>query len=205
MKTNLKLSLLAFALIAFFIFYNLPVSAEEDVQELKKQIEQLQKRVEELEFSQTRKEEDPRGFFNRGAGRQLDPFSEMERMQKEMNRMFGNSFYQRSWPSDQMFGPNVMNSYDFDLQETKDGYEIKVDMTGLDKKKIDIEVNEHSITIKGEHSKEDIKESPNQYFQSKSFGSFMKTIPLPIDADTENIQTEQKGDSLVIKLPKKIS
>ena len=76
-------------------------------------------------------------------------------------------------------------------------------MTGLDKEKIDIEINEHSITVQGEHSRQDTEESPNRYFSSQSFGSFMKTIPLPVDADTTEIKTEKEGDTLVVRLPKK--
>ncbi|HLF18828.1 MAG TPA: Hsp20/alpha crystallin family protein [Candidatus Omnitrophota bacterium] len=35
------------------------------------------------------------------------------------------------------------------------------------------------------------------------FGTFLKTIPLPVNADTEKVKTEQKGDELVITMPKK--
>ena len=31
----------------------------------------------------------------------------------------------------------------------------------------------------------------------------MRTIPLPADADTENVKSEQKGDKVIITLPKK--
>ena len=95
--------------------------------------------------------------------------------------------------------------HDFDIQETDEGYQIKFDLKGLDQEKVDIDINEHSITVKGEHSAKDTEESENSFFSSQSYGSFMKTIPLPIDADTKKVKTEKEGNSLVIKLPKKAS
>jgi HSP20 family protein len=85
----------------------------------------------------------------------------------------------------------------------KDGYEIIFNMKGLDQEKVDIEINEHSITVKGEHSRQEKEEGQGTFYSSSSFGSFMKTIPLPVDADTSKVKTEKKGDSLVIRLPKK--
>jgi len=73
----------------------------------------------------------------------------------------------------------------------------------LNKEKIDIQVNEHSITVKGQQTHEEDKKSPGQSVHAKSIGLFMKTIPLPIDADTAKVTTEHQGDILVIRLPKK--
>ena len=177
----------------------------EDVSELKKQIETLQKRVAELESSKKNKEEsdDSLGIFNRRRNRTWDPFDEMDQMQEQMNQMFQNSFSRGGLGGRGMFSSNMSFDYDFDLKENKDGYEIRFDMKGLDEEKVDIEIDEHSITVKGEHSRQETEESENRYFSSESFGSFMKTIPLPIDADTSKVKTEKEGDTLVIRLPKK--
>ena len=204
-----KLKLISGTVLLAFSLCCIPAVAEEteDVAELKKQIEVLQKRVEELE---TEKEDEdsfytPRSRFRRGFGFGWDPFDEMDRMQEQMNQMFQNSFSRGGSGKRGMFSSNMSFDYDFDLKETNDGYEIKFDMTGLDKEKIDIQINEHSITVKGEHSRQDAEESQNSFFSSQSFGSFMKTIPLPVDADTSKIKTEKEGDTLVIRLPKKES
>ncbi len=188
-----------------------PVFAQEDIKELKKQIETLQKRVEELESSKAQqqkekqREKDGWGFFNRRRDWGEDPFDEMDRIQNEMSRMFQNSFSKRGNLGGGMFSSNMSFDSDFDMKETKEGYEIRFNMKGLNQEKVDVDINKHSITIKGEHSKQDTEENENTYFSSQSYGSFMKTIPLPVDADTTNVKTEKEGDDLVIKMPKKAS
>ena len=78
-------------------------------------------------------------------------------------------------------------------------------MAGLDSEKVDIQINDRSITVKGEYSKQDTEENPDSYISSQSYRSIMKTIPLPVDADTTKVKTEKEGDYLVIRLPKKTS
>jgi HSP20 family protein len=195
-----------------------PSFAEDNVEELKKQVESLQKRVDELESShqqqqQQQSQQQPQqnngfGYFNGNQNNGgWDPFSEMSRMQDEMNRMFQNSFNNRrgSWPGGGMFSNNLSYDKDFDLKETDSGYEIKFDMSGLNKDKFDVQINKNSITVKGEYSNEETNKGKDRYFSAQSFGSFMKTIPLPVDADTAKVKTEKEGDNLVIRIPKKTS
>jgi len=199
-KENLKL--LNYVAIIIFSFSCVLAWADEasDISELKGQINALQKRVEELEAgkddsSWERKKNEPRRFAR-------DPFGELNRMQEEINRMFQNSFGQSMGRSN-IFSNNMNFEYDFDLREKDDGYEFRFDMKGLDKEKLDVEINENSITITGEHSRQDAEESKSRYFRSRSFGSFLKTIPLPVDADTKRGKVEKQDDFLIIRLPKK--
>ena len=181
------------------------VADDETVEKLMRQIEELQARVDELEAQNSPQEEDSSwDYFDSRRPRRWDPFAEMDRMQAEMNRMFEHAFSNRG-PSHRggMFSSSMGYNYDIDMKENDDGYEITMDMKGLDKDKVDIQINPHSITIKGEHSAENSEQGPNQYFKTQSFGSFMQTIPLPTDADTAGIKTEKKGDTLVITMPKK--
>ena len=192
-------------LAAIFILCGPPVfaSAADDVAELKRQIDALQKRVDELEAERENRSLRPGDRFHDRFGFGSDPFEEINRMREEMNQMLQDSFG-GSGPPQGIPGGSMGVSSDFNLKETGTGYEIKFDMTGLEKEKVDVEINEHSITIKGEHSRQDVEDGPNRHFSSQSFGSFMKTIPLPIDADTTKVKTEKEGDTLVIRLPKKI-
>lgn len=181
--------------------------AEDDTATLKKQIEALQKRVEELEAQTARQDsDDDRDYFPYGRRGNWDPFAEMDRMQAEMNRMFQGAFRNQGPSSGSGVFSNTMSyDYNVDLKEKDNGYEITFDMKGLDQDKVDIQINTSSITIKGEHSSQNVEQGPGQNFQVQSFGSFMQTIPLPTDADTTGIKTEKKGDSLVITMPKKRS
>lgn len=200
-----SLQFISLAVAATLATGNFAAAAEEtdDVAELKKQIEALQKRVEELEADKRDSSGSPAGRYRRGFGLGWDPFEEISRMREEMDRLFQDPFGGPGGQQGTTFGSSMSFDTDLDLKETDDGYEITLDMTGLDKEKVDIQINEHSITVKGEHSRQDTEEGPNRYFSSQSYGSFMKTIPLPTDADTARAETEKEGDRLVIRLPKK--
>ena len=176
-------------------------SASDDVEDLKRQVETLKKRIEQLEANQTTLPMPRAPYIRRN--RNSDPFEEMRRMQEQMNHLFNESF-----PSADQTGQSLLNSpMDLDknvqFNETKEGYEVIVDTSSLDKNKIDIEINEHSITIKGETSQKTQEKNPQGEMHAESFGSFFKTIPLPVDADTTQAKTEKQDNQLVIRMPKK--
>jgi len=192
---KLKIILL---MIGFMVVSTMPLKAQEDTTELKKQIETLQKRVDELESQQHAVPANP-SPFDRG---NWNPFAEMERMQKQMDNLFSNNLNNQSAPAG-MFSSNMVFDQGLNLKETDKGYEITFDMAGMDKDKVDLQINKNSITVTGKYEEQHKQENPNGFMQSQRFGTFLKTIPLPVDADTSKMTTEQKGDELVITLPKK--
>jgi S1-C subfamily serine protease/HSP20 family molecular chaperone IbpA len=133
-----------------------------------------------------------------------NPSDEMERIRRQMDEMFRGSFGQRG-PADPWGAFNTDIFYDagLDLKETPAGYEIKLNIAGLDKDKIDVEINEHSLTVSGQGSGQEEQTSPGSAFRSRQFHSFLRTIPLPEDADSGSVKTEVQGDNLVIRMGKK--
>ena len=199
------LGVISFVVVGI-LFFNTPSYSENNEKELLKKVEALQRRVEELESAQKSETHyDPLGYSNYRQANQWDPFVEMQQMQEAMNRMFQHSFSNRGWSNGGIFSNTLDFNNDFNIKETKEGYEISFDMAGMDNEKVDIQINEHSITVKGEHQTEKTKEDKDRYIKSHSFGSFMRTIPLPVDADTTNMKTEKEGERLVIKLHKKLT
>ncbi len=209
MKNRLIIFMIVLSIFGLTTFSVVPSFAEEaqDIVELKKQIEILQKRVDELEGEKQNKEDQNYGLRKRSPGQfglRWNPFEEMQQMQEEMDRMFQDSFG-RSGPTQGMFSSNMSFDYGIDLKEIENGYEIIFDMAGLDEEKMDIQINEYSMTVKGEYAQEQTKEGSDKYFHAQSYGSFMKTIPLPADADTKEIVTEKKDGKLIVRLGKKKS
>ena len=197
MAKKIILSLFFFSIVAAPLF-------AEDIQALKAQIQALQERVQELEKSQQNihPKSAPTpfrhpGFSNRPA---WDPFSEMERIQEEMNRMFEGFHSGPGFSLQQNINVNEVQ-----LREEKDRYVIELDTNGLNQEKLDVQINAHSITVQGEYSSRKEEENPHGSFYSSSFGSFMKTIPLPVDADVDHMSSEKKNDQLIIVLPKRNS
>jgi S1-C subfamily serine protease/HSP20 family molecular chaperone IbpA len=135
--------------------------------------------------------------------RQWDPFLEMERIREEMDAMFRDAFGRQSPQRGfGMFNTDISYDTDFKLEEIPDGYAIKLDISGLDKDKIDVEINEHTITISGEGSGTQEEYGPQSSYKARSFHSFLRTIPLPEDANSRTITTDKQGDTLIIQMKK---
>lgn len=199
-----KLLLLSVVTVGMFIFSNIPAFSEENVAELKKQIEALKKRIEELESTRTQPMVGiSRNSYNPANNVTIDPFADMERIQAEMDRLFEKFFSFPNQPGQGMLTSTMSFDTNLDLKETEEGYVMTFNMAGLDKDKVDVQINEHSITVKGEQTLQNQQQNPNGYFQSQSYGSFMKTVPLPEDADVTKLKTEKTDDKLVITMPKK--
>lgn len=204
-RTNYLTILLSSLVVLFLIVVNPVLSSDEEIQELKAQIEALQKRVDELEAENEDMPPDygPKsGYRDRFFEDDFDYFDYMREMHERMRGMFDYPFENRIDSRMDKFMDNILEEREINFEETRDGYEVRFDIGDLNKDKVDIEINQNSITIKGEYSKESREDSPGRFYTSKSQGLFMKTIPLPLDADTAKVKTEQEGNTLIIRIPK---
>ena len=136
-----------------------------------------------------------------------DPFYEMERIHKKMNQML-REIFEQNWKEEMgMFNTSIFYEPNLHLERRKDEYIIKLDIKDMDKNKINVEINEHSLTISGERSQRVSERKEGRYgwksYASHSYNFFSRTIPLPPDADTKGVKTEIKGDVLIIRIPKK--
>lgn len=134
-----------------------------------------------------------------------DPFEEMEELQSRINRMFRESFGRaRMNPvRGQEIGAAGFFEPDVDVKETPSGYVIHIDLPGMDKDKINVEVRGSTLTISGER-KSEVENANKDGFSSveRSYGSFSRGIPLPEDASTEQVKAEYRSGVLVVEIPK---
>lgn len=93
--------------------------------------------------------------------------------------------------------PNV------DVYENEGGYVLKADLPGMSKEDIKIDVNDGTLTIKGEKKLEEKTEKDNYVRVERSYGTFMRSFTLTDDVDTENIEATYKDGVLEITLTKK--
>lgn len=90
-----------------------------------------------------------------------------------------------------------------DVFENEGGYVLKADLPGMNKEDIKIDVNDGTLTIKGEKKLEEKNEKDNYVRVERSYGSFTRSFTLTEDVDTENIQAAYKDGVLEITLTKK--
>jgi HSP20 family protein len=90
-----------------------------------------------------------------------------------------------------------------DISSGDNDYTIKIELPGVDLKDIEIEVHNHTMTIKGEKKQEHEERDKDFYRIERSYGSFQRVLNLPEDSDTNNILSEHKDGILTVKISKK--
>ncbi len=87
-------------------------------------------------------------------------------------------------------------------REGEFAYHVEVDLPGMKKEDINIQIENNTLVISGERKmKEEIKEE-NYYKIESSFGSFSRSFSLPEDIDVENIHAESTDGVLEVVIPK---
>ena len=87
-------------------------------------------------------------------------------------------------------------------REGEFAYHVDVDLPGVKKEDIKIDVKDNVLTISGErHHKEELKEDDYHRIET-SFGKFERSFTLPNGSDTENITASNKDGVLEVVIPK---
>ena len=201
-------------LVAFFIpvlilgsvalnFLGFSEEKQETVSDLKEQIEALQRRVDILEREKADLlEKSGNSEFLPKDDDFWDPYREISKIQEEINQTFQNSFGQRQSLIPRRFSNKIPADGDMLVKEEKDKYLIELDVTGLDEAKLEVNADKEVITIKGERKEEKVEETKNNYFSSKSYSTFFRTVPVPINADITTMKTENKDGKLIVTIDK---
>ncbi|BFU77200.1 Hsp20/alpha crystallin family protein [Arcobacter sp. 15-2] len=94
------------------------------------------------------------------------------------------------------FVPNV------NTREGEFAYHIDIDLPGMNKNDISIDIDENSLIISGERKiKEEVKEEDYHKIET-SFGKFERVFSLPKNIDIENITASSQDGVLEIVIPK---
>jgi HSP20 family protein len=90
-----------------------------------------------------------------------------------------------------------------DVFERNGSLTVKADIPGMTAKDIDITVNEDSVTISGERTEEKEVKEKDYYRSERSYGRFMRQVPLPSGVDREKAQATFKDGVLEVSFPLK--
>jgi HSP20 family protein len=128
---------------------------------------------------------------------------DMDSLHKEMDRLF-EDFWKGSGPSAFMTQPWQYNSLNPHIDETEDekAFHVKVELPGMDKDDVDVSLSSGVLTIRGEKKREDEEKGKNFYRKERSFGSFRRSLPIPVDVDEAKVEAKFDKGILYIELPK---
>jgi len=108
--------------------------------------------------------------------------------------------------SDMNDGKEIDAKYDFsptiNTREGEFAYHIEVDLPGMKKEDINIQIEDSTLIVSGERKVKDEIREENYYKIESSFGTFSRSFSLPEDVDIENIHAESQDGVLEIIVPK---
>jgi HSP20 family protein len=133
--------------------------------------------------------------------RTFDTFrTEMEALHRNIERTFGNVVGGPSLLSDVWASRDVVPNVD--VTEDEKGFNVTVELPGMDEKDVAVSVADRVLTIRGEKKEEKEKKDKDVYRRERAYGSFRRVMELPADVDAEKIDASFKKGVLTIALPK---
>jgi HSP20 family protein len=127
------------------------------------------------------------------------PFRELEKMRREMDRLWDSFFEERPRRRGEEIGEWLPS---LDVSETKGDLVVKAEIPGIDPKDIDISLTNDLLTIKGEKKQEKEEKEENYHLIERSYGSFTRSIRLPKEVQSDKINASYKNGLLKITFPK---
>ena len=119
---------------------------------------------------------------------QADPFGLLD-------QVFGNTGART--------GGNLMRAPETDVVETEREIRVCVEMPGLKRDNIEVDVENNVLTIRGEKREERTEGQEGRYhLAERRYGTFARSFVLPRDVDAEGIQAAFEDGVLTVRIPK---
>ncbi len=130
--------------------------------------------------------------------RRLDPFREIDTLQRQMNRLF-DDFITPTTVRGQN-GPSFVPAAELD--EKGDALYLKLEVPGMKPDDLSVEVTADSVSISGERKTERKTEEHGVTRSEFRYGRFERVIPLPARIQNTDVTAEYKDGILHLTLPK---
>ncbi len=149
----------------------------------------------ERESGQQQQQQVTRSQPSRGISTWRDPFSMVNDLQREMERLFGNFG----------FGPMFSRELDrgawspqIEMYERNGKLVVSADLPGLKKDEVKVDLNDNVLTIEGE--RKDERRDEKGGWSERSYGHFVRSIALPEGINAENANATFNNGVLEITL-----
>lgn len=119
----------------------------------------------------------------------FDPFKQLRDLEKDFYTVSKNEGVSAFVP--------VVNT-----REGEFAYHVDVDLPGVKKEDIKVDINKNILTISGERKTKDEITQEDYYKVETYFGKFSRSFTLPENADIENIEAKSDNGVLEVVIPK---
>ncbi len=133
-----------------------------------------------------------RGMFDRYGAR--GPWREMERFQREMERLLSNMAEPRLHRPASYPAMNVWTN--------NEGVVVTAELPGVEPEDIDISVVNDTLTVSGARRPDELKQGEKYHRRERNFGRFTRTFQLPFRVDADKVEAVFDKGVLQISLPR---
>jgi HSP20 family protein len=89
-----------------------------------------------------------------------------------------------------------------DIEETASSITIKADLPGIDRSSIKISLEDGLLTISASRAEESRKADGTSLYQERRYGSFERSVQLPVEVPADKVKASTKDGVLTIVLAK---
>lgn len=126
-----------------------------------------------------------------------DPFRDVSTMREDMERLFDSMIGRFPREREQaLWAPAV------DVEETNEAMIIRAELPGMKREDIKVKVAEDMVTISGERKYETEKKDRTFHRVERAYGTFQRTVVLPISVQGDKAVASYKTGLLELILPK---
>jgi HSP20 family protein len=129
-----------------------------------------------------------------------NPFEPIITMCDEMHRRFHESVGQVR--SDGATGATGIWEPPVDVYETDDAIVLQVELPGVSKDAVTVELQEHTIRLSGERTREPAVTGGQYHREEGRYGAFQRAFRMPTIVDEAKIQATYTDGVLALRLPK---
>jgi len=131
-----------------------------------------------------------------------DPLAFVRRMSSELDRLFDE------WPFFRLHGPGAAGTTDspawsprIDVFEKDNRLVTRVDLPGVKKEDVCVEVTDGHLALSGVRKDETAEKKGNYYRTEREYGSFYRAVPLPDGVKADDVKAMFANGVLEVSVP----
>ena len=130
---------------------------------------------------------------------QWNPLQDLMVLQDRMNRLFEDATQRRGQSNNEDELERADWTPAADIYETETGFMIALDLPGIKRDALEIDIDDNRLVVKGVRVVDDTRKRRSE----RPRGKFLRTFAVPASIDQAKIGAEYKDGVLQIRLPKR--
>jgi len=127
----------------------------------------------------------------------MDPLGGLDPFRMIRNLMGADPFAGMVQATGAMFMPDI------EIKETKDSYNLTLDLPGVREQELDVSITGNRLTVSGKREEEQREEGDRFFAYERSYGAFSRAFVLPEGVDSDQIKADLRDGVLQLSVPKR--